>query len=116
RRAAFEVLRTHKVKESNMPDILGQNYIAGGRSAVGSTILQSYDAQSGEALPFSFHQATADEVNAAAEAAAAAYPAYRSLPAAKRAEFLEACAAEIDALGDDFVALVCRETALPAAR
>ncbi|SNT05580.1 aldehyde dehydrogenase (NADP(+)) [Pseudomonas segetis] len=99
-----------------MPDILGQNYIAGGRSAAGNTALQSYDAQSGEALPYQFHQATADEVNAAAEAAAAAYPAYRSLPAEKRAEFLEACAAEIDALGDDFVALVCRETALPAAR
>ncbi|WP_349573581.1 aldehyde dehydrogenase family protein, partial [Azotobacter salinestris] len=60
--------------------------------------------------------ATPAEVNAAAEAAAAAYPAYRALPAACRAVFLEAIAAELDALGDDFVALVGRETALPAAR
>ena len=99
-----------------MPEILGHNYIAGGRSAAGSISLQSFDAQSGVALPFSFIQATAAEVNAAAEAAAAAYPVYRNLPAARRAEFLDAIAAEIDALGDDFVALVCRETALPAGR
>ncbi|WP_282344956.1 aldehyde dehydrogenase family protein, partial [Pseudomonas sp. PS02288] len=53
---------------------------------------------------------------AAAKAAAAAYPTYRTLSAARRADFLDAIAAEIDALGDDFVALVCQETALPAGR
>jgi NADP-dependent aldehyde dehydrogenase len=37
------------------------------------------------------------------------------LPASRRAEFL-AIAEEIDALGDEFVAIVCRETALPAGR
>ncbi|MWV14731.1 aldehyde dehydrogenase family protein [Pseudomonas sp. L-22-4S-12] len=99
-----------------MPAIIGHNFIAGGRSAAGEVILQSLDATTGEALPYSFHQATEAEVNAAARAAAAAYPAYRSLSAVRRAEFLEAIATEIDALGDDFVAIVCRETALPAAR
>lgn len=99
-----------------MPAITGHNFIAGGRSAAGSVTLQSLDATTGEALPYSFHQATEAEVDAAARAAAAAYPAYRSLSAVRRAEFLEAIATEIDALGDDFVAIVCRETALPAAR
>ncbi len=56
------------------------------------------------------------EVDAAASAAAAAYPLYRSLSAERRAQFLEAIADELDALGDDFVAVVCRETALPAGR
>jgi NADP-dependent aldehyde dehydrogenase len=99
-----------------MTRILGHNYIGGQRSAAGSVKLQSFDATTGEALPQDFSQATAQEVDAAANAAAAAYPAYRSLSAKRRAQFLEAIADELDALGDDFVAVVCRETALPAGR
>ena len=99
-----------------MTVITGWNYIAGGRSAEGQTTLQSFDASTGEALPFAFHQATEAEVDAAARAAAAAYPAFRNLSAVRRAEFLEAIADEIDGLGDDFVTQVCQETALPAGR
>ncbi|WP_223596071.1 aldehyde dehydrogenase (NADP(+)) [Pseudomonas sp. A-R-19] len=96
--------------------ILGHNYIGGQRSATGSIKLQSVDATTGEALPHDFFQATAQEVDAAASAAAAAYPVYRSLSAERRAQFLDAIADELDGLGDDFVAVVCRETALPAGR
>ncbi|WP_027923412.1 aldehyde dehydrogenase (NADP(+)) [Pseudomonas sp. URMO17WK12:I12] len=96
--------------------ILGHNYIGGQRSAVGSLKLQSLDASTGEALPHDFYQATAQEVDASAKAAATAYPAYRSLSAERRAQFLDAIADELDALGDEFVAVVCRETALPAGR
>ncbi|WP_217477169.1 aldehyde dehydrogenase (NADP(+)) [Stutzerimonas stutzeri] len=99
-----------------MSAIIGHNYIAGARSAAGTRKLQSHDATSGAALPFEFIQATEEEVNAAAEAAATAYPTYRALSAERRAEFLDAIADELDALGDDFVALVCQETALPAGR
>ncbi|BAU74906.1 aldehyde dehydrogenase (NADP(+)) [Metapseudomonas furukawaii] len=99
-----------------MTVITGFNFIAGGRSAAGTLTLQSFDATSGEALPFAFHQATEAEVDAAARAAEAAYPSFRSLSAVRRAEFLDAIADELDALGDDFIATVCRETALPAAR
>ncbi len=99
-----------------MPEIIGHNYIGGARSAAGSITLHSHDASTGEALPFSFTQATAEEVDAAAQAAAAAYPFFRNLPATRRAEFLEAIAAQLDALDDEFVALVTRETALPTGR
>ncbi|WP_338526263.1 aldehyde dehydrogenase (NADP(+)) [Pseudomonas batumici] len=99
-----------------MTRILGHNYIGGRRSATGTVTLQSFDAQTGEALPHAFHQATAQEVDAAAHAAATAYPAYRALSAQRRAHFLESVADELDALDDEFIALVCRETALPAAR
>ena len=75
-----------------MSEILGHNYIGGTRSAAGNIALQSHDANTGEALPFSFVQATADEVDAAAQAAADAYPSFRNLPAARRADFLEAIA------------------------
>ncbi|WP_044875410.1 aldehyde dehydrogenase (NADP(+)) [Pseudomonas sp. LFM046] len=99
-----------------MTVISGFNFIAGGRSAAGTLTVQSFDATTGEALPYLFHQATQAEVDAAARAAEAAYPAFRNLPASRRAEFLDAIADELDALGDDFIATVCRETALPTAR
>jgi NADP-dependent aldehyde dehydrogenase len=96
--------------------ITGHNYIGGARSAKGETIVYSVDATSGEQLSYKFYQATPEEVDAAARAAQQAYPIYRSLSAEKRASFLDAIADELDALGDDFVELVCRETALPAGR
>ncbi|KPH01941.1 ketoglutarate semialdehyde dehydrogenase [Pseudomonas sp. RIT-PI-q] len=99
-----------------MPQIIGHNYIGGARSAAGSITVHSHDAHTGEALPFSFIQATVDEVDAAAQAAASAYPAFRALPVSRRAEFLEAIAAQLDALDDEFVALVTQETALPTGR
>ncbi|MEB0046016.1 MULTISPECIES: aldehyde dehydrogenase (NADP(+)) [unclassified Pseudomonas] len=99
-----------------MTRILGHNYIGGQRSAAGTVKLQSVDASTGEALPYDFFQASVQEVDAAANAAATAFPVYRSLSAERRAQFLDAIADELDALGDDFVAVVCRETALPVAR
>lgn len=99
-----------------MTTILGHNYIGGRRSANGTLQLHSLDATTGEPLPGTFFQASEAEVDAAAKAAAAAYPIYRNLSAEKRATFLDAIADEIDALGDEFVATVCRETALPAGR
>jgi len=99
-----------------MPSNQGHNFIAGQRSAQGSVQLNSLDATTGAALPHPFVQATEAEVDTAAKAAAAAFPVYRSLSAEQRAQFLDAIADELDALGDDFVATVCRETALPAGR
>jgi len=99
-----------------MSTLLGHNFIAGSRSAQGSKQLQSLDATTGEALPYAFIQATESEVDAACRAAEAAFDEFRHLSPARRAEFLDAIADEIDALGDDFVAIVCRETALPAGR
>lgn len=99
-----------------MPEIIGHNYIGGARSAVGKVIVRSHDASTGEALPYAFMQATVEEVDAAAQAAATAYPTFRTLSAVRRAEFLEAIATQLDALGDEFVALVTRETALPNGR
>ncbi|MQU29577.1 aldehyde dehydrogenase family protein, partial [Pseudomonas helleri] len=99
-----------------MSTVTGHNFIGGRRSAAGTTTLESLNASTGEALPYRFYQATADEVNDAANAADHAFVAFRQLSPERRAEFLDAVAEEIDQLGDDFVAIVCAETALPAAR
>lgn len=94
----------------------GYNYIGGVRSGTGSVILRSFDASSGQPLPDTFFEATSNEVDAAAQAAAQAFAPYRALPVAQRALFLDAIADEIDGLADDFIDLVCRETALARAR
>ena len=93
-----------------------QNFIAGQRIGAGTVRLQSLDASTGQALPREFLQATEAEVDAAARAAEAAFPAFNALSPERRAQFLDAIASELEALGDDFIATVCRETALPAAR
>ncbi|SEI24292.1 NADP-dependent aldehyde dehydrogenase [Pseudomonas asplenii] len=94
----------------------GQNFINGGRSAKGHSRLHSFDAHTGEELPGVFIEATQEEVDAAARAAASAYQPYRTLAASRRADFLDAIADELDALGEAFITMVCRETALPVAR
>jgi len=96
--------------------MIGSNFIGGQRSAAGSVRLQSLDARTGEALPQAFAQATPEEVDAAAQAAEAAFAEYNVLAPQRRAQFLDAIADQLDALDDSFVATVCRETALPAGR
>ncbi|SHH64792.1 aldehyde dehydrogenase (NADP(+)) [Pollutimonas bauzanensis] len=96
--------------------VLGHNYIGGQRSARGATAQQSIGADSGLAYPVSFHQATPEEIDEAVLAASRAYREYRTLSIERRADFLDQIAEEIDALGDDFIAEVSDETALPAGR
>ncbi|MBA1189087.1 aldehyde dehydrogenase (NADP(+)) [Pseudomonas entomophila] len=93
-----------------------RQFIGGQRIGAGTVTLQSLDARTGKALPQTFVQATPEEVAAAAEAAEAAFLTYNGLAPARRAQFLDAIADQLDALDDTFVATVCRETALPAAR
>jgi NADP-dependent aldehyde dehydrogenase len=99
-----------------MSDILGQQFIDGQRSALGHETLHSFDATTGQALPYVFHQANEQEVALAVAAATRAFAPFRQLPPLRRAEFLNAIADEIDALNDDFITLVCQETALPEGR
>ena len=79
-----------------MSTVTGHNFIAGRRSAAGTTLLQSLDATTGEALPYHFYQATAEEVDLAAQAADEAFASFRQLSPERRAEFLDAVADEID--------------------
>ena len=53
-----------------MLNITGQNFIAGQRSGAGSKFVLSYDAATDEALPYQFAQATPEEIDQAAQAAA----------------------------------------------
>ena len=96
--------------------IIGHNFIAGSRSALGSKILHSVNATTGETLAYEFYQATEQEVNLACEAASQAFKSYRRTSPEQRALFLDAIADELDALGKDFLEVISKETALPIAR
>ncbi|HEY0208064.1 aldehyde dehydrogenase (NADP(+)) [Acerihabitans sp.] len=96
--------------------ILGENFIHGERSRQNSVTLTSYDAFTGEALPYTFYQATEQEAVQACLAAEQAFAAYHGASAQARALFLDTIADELDALGDEFIHLTMRETALPEGR
>lgn len=99
-----------------MFNITGQNFIAGQRSNAGDQFVLSYDAFTGEALAFQFSQATAEEINQAVQAASIAHTQFKQTTPDERANLLETIANEIDALDDQFISIVCQETALAEAR
>jgi alpha-ketoglutaric semialdehyde dehydrogenase len=69
-----------------------------------------------DGVPYSFHEATPDEVGQAIVKAHEAAEVYKNLSYIKRAEFLERIADEIMALGPQLLAITGQESALPEAR
>ncbi len=63
-----------------------------------------------------FHEATRDEVDSAAAAAASAFEIYRKVPLLQRADFVELIGETLTANGSDLVARAHEETALPLPR
>lgn len=63
-----------------------------------------------------YNDATLSEVNAAMQESHIAFLSYKNFPGKKKAEFLRAIAAEIEALGPELVTTAMRETNLPEAR
>ena len=97
-------------------NVIGKQFINGERVAKSDKKLYSYDAATGEALPYTFYQALSEEADAAAKAAAVAYPLYRKTSLQDRAEFLSTIAEEIDALGDEFIHVLMREAGMSEER
>lgn len=96
--------------------MIGKNFIAGRFSAEGGSTVYSYNASTGEALPYGFMEATATEVALACQKAQKAFTNYRTITVEQRALFLEAVADEVESLDDGFLAIVNQETALPLPR
>jgi NADP-dependent aldehyde dehydrogenase len=74
------------------------------------------DAASGEPLEPGFSSATAADVDRACELAASAFDSFRELGSEARAQFLEAIAANILALGDELLTRASAESGLPLPR
>jgi len=70
----------------------------------------------GMLLPTAFQEATPTEIVETIVLAHKSFPAYRKTTAVRRSLFLEAIAANLEALGDDLLQVIHEETALPIAR
>jgi len=95
-----------------MTPLTGKNYIAGEPRQGGNAYFTSVNPRTKTAGDLLFYNATPAEVDAAAQAAAAAFEQTRLYPAAKLADFLDSVAAEIEALGDELLATADMETGL----
>lgn len=82
----------------------------------GTLTFHGYDPATGQPAGPAYTEATAEEADRAAGLAAQAFDSYRQLSAADRADFLEAIAEEILALGEPLLQVARTETALPEAR
>jgi len=96
--------------------IHGQQLIAGARSAEGRATFRATNPATGEVLPGEFYEATSAEIDRALTAAVEAFESYRRLPGQRVADFLDAVASELEALGEELVTLANQETGLPLAR
>jgi len=76
------------------------------------TVFQSHNARTGEPLPGEFHEASAEQIDAALRAAAAAFRTYRRTTAETRAAFLDRIAAGAEAAAEELIELADAETAL----
>ncbi len=98
-----------------MTELTGAALI-GSRDLTGGASFRAVDPATGAALEPAFFEAGPAEVAEATALAAAAFPLYRATTPAARAAFLDAIAANIEALGDALIARAARETGLPVAR
>lgn len=94
----------------------GKNFIAEHLSTGTNETFAVVSPLDGSALAGGFHVAGPADVEAALQAADAAFAVFRDTPAEHRARFLERIADEITALGDTLIDRAHRETALPVAR
>src|SRR5947207_10048937 len=94
----------------------GKNLVAGRLYAAETTTFTAINPTTGQELPPRFYEATGVEVDEAVGAAQEAFETYRRLPAEAIADFLDAVAQAIMALGDELLKRANAETALPESR
>lgn len=95
---------------------IGKQFIKGQRVAVHAPVLESINATDYQPTGYLFSQASIEEVDAAAQAAEAAFVLYSQTSQEQRAGFLDEIAVEIEALGASLQEVASLETGLPLAR
>lgn len=94
----------------------GGSLIGFGSSGLGGGTFKAYDPAKNVYLEPSFTSAAVEDVERAAQLAAAAAPGLARLSGAARGKFLRAIAGNLETKLDDLVARAMQETALPEAR
>tara|TARA_R110002049_G_scaffold11341_3_gene53625 strand:- start:995 stop:2572 length:1578 start_codon:yes stop_codon:yes gene_type:complete len=96
--------------------ISGKNYIGNQLSANGTKTYKTFNPELNTENATVFTEATANEIDDAVNLAEKAFKAFRTVSGIKKAEFLNAIAAEILALDDVLIKTYCLETGLPEGR
>ena len=96
--------------------ITGKNYIGNQLSANGTKTYKTFNPELNTENATVFTEATANEIDDAVNLAEKAFKAFRTVSGIKKAEFLNAIAAEILALDDVLIKTYCLETGLPEGR
>jgi len=96
--------------------ITGKNFIGNKLSAKGTDTHKTFNPKLNIENESNFYAATLEEVDEAVQLANIAFKEYRKVSGKKRAEFLNAIADEILALGDELVQTYMSESGLPEGR
>ncbi|MCA8952146.1 MAG: aldehyde dehydrogenase (NADP(+)) [Planctomycetes bacterium] len=94
----------------------GEHFVAGAAESGGGESFTAVDPTTGAALEPGYAEAAPEQVDRACAAAAAAHAELQDSVPGDRADLLRAVATGLLALGDELVARVTAETALPRAR
>ncbi|OCC11943.1 aldehyde dehydrogenase (NADP(+)) [Streptomyces sp. PTY087I2] len=106
----------HPLAEAELAPLTGHSLLAGREVPGTGAPWQAVAAATGEPFGPPYRDASPEQVAEAARLAAADARAFRALPPERRAAFLDACAEEIEGLGDALLALAARETGLTRTR
>ncbi|WP_435609571.1 aldehyde dehydrogenase (NADP(+)) [Streptomyces sp. C10-9-1] len=104
------------MKPPGHPHLNGHSLLAGREVTGTGEAWYAVAAASGKPFGPALHDASAEQVAEAGRLAAADARAFRALPPDRRAAFLDACAEEIEALGESLLELTARETGLAPTR
>ncbi len=96
--------------------LTGQMIIAGTPVRGSGKQIRGFDPAAGTPLEPVYQHGDASNVEAACAAAAEAFDAYRATTSEQRAQFLEATAANIEAISEPLIARTVAESGLPQAR
>ncbi|OZE83684.1 aldehyde dehydrogenase (NADP(+)) [Rhodococcus sp. 15-649-1-2] len=97
-------------------ELTGKSIIAGKAVQGSGTATYGIDPSTGQSLEPAYHHGDLGDVDAAAAAAWAAFADYRATSSETRAQFLDAIADNIAALGDTLIERAVAESGLPVGR
>ncbi len=96
--------------------ISGTNAIGSKSSKQGNKTFKTFNPKENKDTEWTFYEASSNEIDEAVALATDAFKVYKDFSGTKKAEFLEAIADEIEALGDELIETYCKESGLPDGR
>lgn len=101
---------------TGLSGLSGKSLIGFRESGQGTKMFHGFNPATGEALGPEYHEATPEEIDLATRLASEAFNVYKETTGKQRAEFLNAAAANIEAIAEPLIERTHLETALPKPR